>query len=335
MFVLQDSDDEQRYKCSFHARQSNIPSKNNDSSSYHQTPAVNNRRPLINKRTSSFVVETSLDGTGDHQRRTAERRSIRDEEGPRRTQPVTRGATRNTWTGDRVARSTAASSSSDVETRKLLRRTAVQKGEKTQKSSRQSSAVVRTNADLEMTTESVWITRESLHCTAKDSMRSRQQHQNNIRTNNENCSDHFTKKLRLPIDDDEDGGGAAATAGELHRSGDCFSAARLQQQQQQQPPDPGGGGGGGCCNKAVAMAARKRAIAEWQVMAAIVDRLLFWIFLLATVFTYLVILVGVPLLKSETGEFVPLSSNAMHASDNHLSSRLVTTTSQGQIGHND
>lgn len=319
LFVLKDSDDEQRYKCSFHARQSDIPSKNNDSSYYHQTPSINNRRPF-NKRTNSFVVETSLDGTGCHQR-TAE--------GPRRTQSVTRGATRNTWTGDRVARNMAASSS-HVEAKKLLRRTAVQKGEK---SSRLSAAAARSNADLEMT-ESVWITRESLHCTAKDeveedSMRSSRQqqrgsplHQNNIRTNNENCSEHLTKLL--PIGDYED---RAAATGQLHRSGDCFSAARLQQQQQ--PPDPRG-----CCNKAVAMAARKRAIAEWQVMAAIVDRLLFWIFLLATVFTYLVILVGVPLLKSETSEFVPLSSNVMHVSDNHLSSRLVTT-SQGQIGHND
>lgn len=329
MFVSKDSEDEQRYKCSFHARQSNISTTNNDSS-YHQTPAIiNNRRPF-NKRTNS-LVETTIDGDGNNYQRPVEIRSICDED-LRGTQPVvsTRSTRRTTWTGDRDVRNMPVPSR--VETRKLLRRTADRRTEKSSRQPSQQLTPVRSNADLEMT-ESVWITRESLRCTAaegeeKDSMRIRQQqqqgpaplYQNSYRTNDENCSEHFRKKL-LPIDDDDD----KATTGELHRSGDCFSA-RLQQQQQQ-PPDPGG-----CCNKAVAMTARKRAIAEWQVMAAIVDRLLFWIFLLATVFTYLVILVGVPLMKSETGEFIPLSNE--HLVDDYSSSRLATT-SQGQIDHNE
>lgn len=57
------------------------------------------------------------------------------------------------------------------------------------------------------------------------------------------------------------------------------------------------------CGKAVAMATRKQAIAEWQIMATVIDRLLFWVFLLATVVTYLVILVGLPLLKRESNDY--------------------------------
>lgn len=51
------------------------------------------------------------------------------------------------------------------------------------------------------------------------------------------------------------------------------------------------------------MATRKQAIAEWQVMSTIIDRLLFWVFLLATVVTYVVILVGLPLLKTESSDY--------------------------------
>jgi len=51
------------------------------------------------------------------------------------------------------------------------------------------------------------------------------------------------------------------------------------------------------CPMAKALADRKRAVVEWQSMAAVLDRLLFWIFLVATFIAYIVILVIVPALK--------------------------------------
>lgn len=65
------------------------------------------------------------------------------------------------------------------------------------------------------------------------------------------------------------------------------------------------------CVKAVAMATRKQAIAEWQVMSTIIDRLLFWIFLLATVVAYLVILVGLPLLKTESNDYDTINASTV------------------------
>lgn len=66
------------------------------------------------------------------------------------------------------------------------------------------------------------------------------------------------------------------------------------------------------CVKAVAMTTRKQAIAEWQVMATIIDRLLFWVFLLATVVTYLVILVGLPLLKTESNDYDTINASTVN-----------------------
>ena len=54
------------------------------------------------------------------------------------------------------------------------------------------------------------------------------------------------------------------------------------------------------CRKAEALAWRKSVAVEWQTIAAVVDRLLFWLFLLVTLVAYLVILVIIPYMKTST-----------------------------------
>ena len=51
------------------------------------------------------------------------------------------------------------------------------------------------------------------------------------------------------------------------------------------------------CNKHVKLVARREIVVEWQTMAMVIDRLLFWIFLLATVVAYIVILFIIPYSK--------------------------------------
>ena len=51
------------------------------------------------------------------------------------------------------------------------------------------------------------------------------------------------------------------------------------------------------CRKEHALAWRKETILEWQTMALVVDRLLFWIFLIFTVVAYLIILIILPYTK--------------------------------------
>ena len=48
------------------------------------------------------------------------------------------------------------------------------------------------------------------------------------------------------------------------------------------------------CAKLAALRKRKEMIVEWHVMATVIDRLLFWIFLLGTVLAYIIILIVVP-----------------------------------------
>ncbi|ELT91068.1 hypothetical protein CAPTEDRAFT_159244 [Capitella teleta] len=56
------------------------------------------------------------------------------------------------------------------------------------------------------------------------------------------------------------------------------------------------------CKKLKALADRKKVIVEWQSIATVIDRILFWIFLLGTVVAYLIILVLVPNSKPEYKE---------------------------------
>jgi len=60
-------------------------------------------------------------------------------------------------------------------------------------------------------------------------------------------------------------------------------------------------GTGLVCSKARALAARKHVIVTWQVMATVIDRLLFWIFFVGTVLAYLIILVFMPMTKTTLG----------------------------------
>lgn len=48
------------------------------------------------------------------------------------------------------------------------------------------------------------------------------------------------------------------------------------------------------CKKLVAMADRKKVIVEWQSIATVIDRILFWIFLIGTVAAYIFVLILVP-----------------------------------------
>ncbi len=63
------------------------------------------------------------------------------------------------------------------------------------------------------------------------------------------------------------------------------------------------------CRKEQALAYRKEIVVEWQTIATVIDRLLFWLFLFATVIAYLVILVFVPWTKPEFPNDLP----AIHA----------------------
>ncbi len=63
------------------------------------------------------------------------------------------------------------------------------------------------------------------------------------------------------------------------------------------------------CRKEQALALRKEVVVEWQTIATVVDRLLFWLFFFATVIAYLVILVFVPWTKPEFPNDLP----AIHA----------------------
>ena len=51
------------------------------------------------------------------------------------------------------------------------------------------------------------------------------------------------------------------------------------------------------CNKHVALMSRREIVVEWQTMALVIDRLLFWIFLMATVAAYVIILFVFPYSK--------------------------------------
>ena len=69
------------------------------------------------------------------------------------------------------------------------------------------------------------------------------------------------------------------------------------------------------CHRAHALFVWKRAIVEWRAMSAVIDRLLFIVFLVATILIYVVILVVLPMMKataavnnSPTTAFQPLHS---------------------------
>ncbi|KAK2146415.1 hypothetical protein LSH36_610g01033 [Paralvinella palmiformis] len=51
------------------------------------------------------------------------------------------------------------------------------------------------------------------------------------------------------------------------------------------------------CNKHAALMSRREIVVEWQTMALVIDRLLFWIFLMATLIAYVVILFIMPYSK--------------------------------------
>ena len=63
------------------------------------------------------------------------------------------------------------------------------------------------------------------------------------------------------------------------------------------------------CRREQSLALRKEIVVEWQTIATVIDRLLFWIFLLATVVAYLVILIFVPMTKPDFPNDMP----AIHA----------------------
>jgi len=67
------------------------------------------------------------------------------------------------------------------------------------------------------------------------------------------------------------------------------------------------------CHRAHALFVWNRAIVEWRVMSAVIDRLLFVIFLVATVLIYVVILVILPTMKSTaTVDSPPVTASQSH-----------------------
>lgn len=59
------------------------------------------------------------------------------------------------------------------------------------------------------------------------------------------------------------------------------------------------------CRREQSLALRKETVVEWQTIATVIDRLLFWVFLLATIAAYLVILVFVPMTKPDFPKDIP------------------------------
>ena len=51
------------------------------------------------------------------------------------------------------------------------------------------------------------------------------------------------------------------------------------------------------CRREKALVARREMVVEWQIIATVIDRLLFWMFLLITIAAYLIILVLEPYSK--------------------------------------
>ena len=61
------------------------------------------------------------------------------------------------------------------------------------------------------------------------------------------------------------------------------------------------------CQKEKALISRKEMVVEWQTIATVIDRLLFWIFLLGTIVAYIVILIVVPGSKpTYTDDILPI-----------------------------
>ena len=61
------------------------------------------------------------------------------------------------------------------------------------------------------------------------------------------------------------------------------------------------------CRKRMALARRKLIVSEWQTIATVIDQLLFWLFLTATIVAYLVIIVIAPYTKTGLpAHFTPL-----------------------------
>jgi len=79
-----------------------------------------------------------------------------------------------------------------------------------------------------------------------------------------------------------------------HPDGDVNRRRRRKRKKMAEVDDATSG-----CHRARALLAWKLAIVEWRAMSAVIDRLLFVIFLVATVLVYLVVLVIVPTMKSD------------------------------------
>ena len=71
----------------------------------------------------------------------------------------------------------------------------------------------------------------------------------------------------------------------------------------QSPVSPG-------CSKQKALHSRKETIVEWQIIATVLDRLLFWIFLLGTIGSFIVIILVAP--KTKVAKDVALHTITVH-----------------------
>lgn len=66
------------------------------------------------------------------------------------------------------------------------------------------------------------------------------------------------------------------------------------------------------CRREKALVARREMVVEWQIIATVIDRLLFWMFLIITIAAYLIILVCEPYskpLRQENGLPIRILSN--------------------------
>jgi len=111
--------------------------------------------------------------------------------------------------------------------------------------------------------EPVWIARSPRNSTSGDALRRRERYQSDVSP--QRCQ--FPPEVLPPDDDDVRRRGRKRTKKDETTSG---------------------------CHRAHALFVWKRAIVEWRAMSAVIDRLLFFIFLAATAVVYFVIFVVVP-----------------------------------------
>ena len=124
-----------------------------------------------------------------------------------------------------------------------------------------------------------------------------------------NVIDDLENKPVYPSDDEKVDDELVILPGEMYsrRCKDLRNSEQIERVRRERKQDTVANFVVETCQKEQALTTRKEMIVEWQTIATIIDRLLFWIFFIGTVVAYIVILICVPNSKpSYTDEIIPL-----------------------------